>query len=126
MDPASERDIAALQGIWEQTALEADGVTDPTDSYGTDLLTTFAGHEFTVRAPDGTIVLAGTFTLDASTDPRSITWIDSMGADRGKQLPAIYTLDGDRFTFIAGEEDAPRPQVFETAPGQTMRTMRRR
>ncbi len=123
---ASERDIADLQGVWEQIGLEADGTVDPPDSYGSDLLTTFDGNRFVVRAVDGTVVLAGTFTLDASTSPRSITWIDSMGADTGKQLPAIYRLEGDHFVFIAGNEGAPRPQAFETGPNQTMRTMRRR
>jgi uncharacterized protein (TIGR03067 family) len=125
MDHASERDIAGLQGVWEQIGLEVDGVSDPPDSYGTDLLTTFADHQFTVRAPDGTIVLAGSFTLDASTVPKSITWVDSMGDDLGKQLPAIYELEGDHFKFIAGNEDKPRPQVFKTVAGQTMRTFRR-
>jgi uncharacterized protein (TIGR03067 family) len=121
----SERDIATLQGRWEQTALEVDGVSDPVDSYGSDLVTTFAGTEFTVRAPDGTVVLAGAFTLDASTTPKSITWIDSMGEDTGKQLPAIYVLEPDHFRFIAGNEGAPRPVEFNTIPGQTMRTFRR-
>src|SRR4051812_45816895 len=97
---ASEHDIAALQGTWTQTALEVDGVVNPVDSYGTDLRTTFAGMQWTVRAPDGTIVLAGAFTLDASTEPKSIDWLDSMGDDAGKTLPAIYTLDGDRFVFV--------------------------
>ena len=126
MDQASERDIARLQGVWEQVGLEVDGVSDPPDSYGSDLLTTFADNQFTVRAPDGTVVLAGSFTLDASTVPKSITWVDSMGDDVGKQLPAIYTLEHDRFVFIAGDEGKPRPQVFKTVPGQTMRILRRR
>ena len=119
----SDRDIAALQGRWEQTGLEVDGVIDPPDSFGVDLRTTIAGLEFTVRAPDGTVVLAGAFELDASTEPKSIDWIDSMGEDTGKRLRAIYTLDGDRFVFNVGGE--VRPTIFKTVVGQTMRTMRR-
>ncbi len=64
------------------------------------------------------------FTLDASTDPKSINWIDSMGDDAGKTLPAIYMLEGDRFVFVAGNEGEPRPTVFETVPGQTLRAFR--
>lgn len=126
MDPGSERDIAALQGDWEQVALEVDGIANPPDDYGTDLVTTFTGRQFVVRAVDGTVVLAGAFTVDASTTPRSITWVDSMGTDAGKALPAIYILDGDTFTFVAGDEGAPRPQRFVTTLGQTMRILRRR
>lgn len=72
--------------------------------------------------PDGTLLLAGNFTLDASTTPKSITWIDSMGADQGKQLPASYQLEGDRFVFIAGDEGCDRPKEFRTQKGETMRT----
>ncbi|MBA3463358.1 MAG: TIGR03067 domain-containing protein [Deltaproteobacteria bacterium] len=126
MDRASERDIAALQGDWNQINLEADGVSNPPDDYGTDLVTTFTGNQFVVRAVDGTVVLVGAFTLDASTTPKSVTWVDSIGADAGKSLPAIYILDGDTFKFIVGAEGAPRPQVFRTIHGQTMRTLRRR
>ena len=123
----TDQDIAALQGSWEQVDLEADGVTNPPDMHGArGALTTFAGHHFEVRSLDGTILLSGTFTLDASTRPRSVTWIDSMGEDMGRPLPAIYTLDGDRFVFIAGDEGTPRPRRFKTTAGQTMRTFVRR
>lgn len=123
----SERDLAALQGAWEQVGHEADGVLDPPDSHGAPgALTTFSGNRFSVRTVDGTLLLAGELTLDASTTPRSITWVDSMGADLGKQLPASYLLDGDHFVFIAADEGAPRPTVFQTEPGQTMRTFARR
>jgi len=123
----SERDLAALQGSWEQVGLEADGISDPPDIHGgPGALTTFLGDQFAVRSVDGDLLLAGTFTLDATTTPKSITWIDSMGPDMGKHLPASYKLDGDDFVFIAGDEGAPRPIVFETVPGQTMRTFVRR
>ena len=117
----SERDIAALQGRWEQTGLEVDGVIDPPDAYGTDLRTTIAEDRFTVHAPDGTVVLAGAFMIDASTEPKSIDWIDSMGEDIGVRLRAIYTLDGDRFVFNVGGD--VRPTVFKTVVGQTMRAL---
>jgi uncharacterized protein (TIGR03067 family) len=124
---STERDLAALQGVWQQVGLEVDGVADPPDSYSAPgALTTFTGNQFAVRAVDGTLLLAGTFTLDATTTPRSVTWIDSMGPDTGKQLPSSYLLDGDHFVFIAGDEGAPRPTVFRTGPGQTMRTFARR
>ena len=125
-DTASARDIAALQGTWRQVSLEVDGVANPPESYGTDLVTTFTGDQFVVHDGAGTVVLAGTFTLDATTVPKSINWIDSMGPDTGKVLPAIYVLDGDTFTFIASDEGAPRPTRFQTGAGETMRSFARR
>lgn len=123
----AERDLAALQGTWEQVAFEEDGVVDPPDMHGAPgALTLIEGRQFTVRSTEGHVLLKGSFMLDASITPKAITWIDAMGADEGKQLPASYVLDGDRFVFIAGNEGDPRPTAFRTEPGQTMRSFVRR
>ena len=119
---ADARDLAALQGGWEQIAFEADGRLDAPDSAGAaHALTTIRGDHFAVHTRAGQLLLEGRFLLDASTTPRSITWIDAIGADAGKQLPASYRLEGDRFVFIA-DEGMPRPLEFRTTPGLTMRS----
>lgn len=121
------RDQAALQGTWEQVSVEVDGVVDPPDAYAArGTLTIILGDTFRVQAADGRRLLHGRFELDATRVPKSITWIDAIGADRDKRLPAIYVLDGDHFTFIAADADAPRPTVFRTVPGLTMRRFVRR
>ncbi|HMH64768.1 MAG TPA: TIGR03067 domain-containing protein [Rhizomicrobium sp.] len=89
-------------------------------------LTTFHQNRFAVWSAKGVMLLEGRFELDASTDPKTVNWIDAMGPDAGKILPAIYKLDGDHFVFIAGDEGAPRPTEFRTGPGQTMRSFVRR
>lgn len=123
----SQRDLTLLQGVWEQTRLEADGLVNPPDDLGAPgALTTIAGSTFSVRTIEGSLLLEGAFVLDASTTPKSIIWIDSIGDDKGKSLPASYTLDDERFEFIAGNEGAPRPTEFRTEVGQTMRTFVRR
>jgi uncharacterized protein (TIGR03067 family) len=119
----SRHDLALLQGVWEQVGMEENGVRDPYDEHGAPgALTTIAGNHFSVHTVEGVLLLEGAFTLDASTTPRSITWIDAIGADRGKLLPASYTLDDGHFQFIAGDEGGPRPVEFRTTAGQTMRT----
>jgi hypothetical protein len=53
--------------------LEADGISDPPDIHGAPgALATILDDQFSVRTLDGRLLLAGTFTLDASTTPRSI------------------------------------------------------
>lgn len=117
------RDLARLQGVWKQVRMEADGVVDPPDEYGVPgALTTIDGMHFCVRTPDGQLLLEGAFSLDASTSPRSITWVDAIGDDQGVPLPASYTLDDEHFEFIAANADAPRPTEFRTVSGLTMRT----
>ncbi|WPN95978.1 TIGR03067 domain-containing protein [Pseudomonas sp. MUP55] len=127
MSSASVTDFHALQGVWEQTALEDNGVLNPADAHSAPgAITTIREDTFEVVTLDGDILLAGHFVLDADTTPKSITWIDAIGEDAGKSLPASYRLEGDDFVFIAVDEGMPRPTVFSTGPGQTMRTFVRR
>ncbi len=127
MSRHSGQDVAALQGSWEQVALEVDGISNPPDDLSPPgMVTTFRNNHFAVHTAEGVVLLEGSFALDASADPKAITWIDAIGPDAGKQLPAIYQLEGDTFTFIAADEDAPRPTVFRTGAGQTMRSFVRR
>jgi len=120
-------DVQALQGAWEQTSLEDNGVLNPADAHSAPgALTTITDDRFEVRTTSGEVLLAGRFSLDSSTVPKTITWIDSIGEDAGKHLPASYRLDRDEFVFIAADEGMPRPTTFSTGPGQTMRTFVRR
>lgn len=122
----SEHDLAALQGSWEQIDFEDNGVSNPPDIYGAaGAICRFRDQHFEVRTVEGEILLEGSFELDASTTPKSVTWVDSIGADAGKALLASYQLDGDRFVFIAADEGMDRPQIFRTSPGLTMRTFAR-
>ena len=123
----STADLAMLHGTWEQVSMEEDGVFNPPDTHGAPgAKMTIIGNSFSVTLENGHVLLTGIFELDASTEPKSITWIDSIGPDAGKRLPASYILDGDRFVFIAADEGAPRPTEFRTMPGLTMRSFVRR
>ncbi|MBK5477080.1 TIGR03067 domain-containing protein [Pseudomonas sp. 13B_2.1_Bac1] len=127
MSSISDPDFLALQGAWEQTSLEDNGVLNPPDAHtAPGAITTITGEHFEVKTVSGEVLLAGRFSLDSTTVPKSITWVDSMGEDAGKQLPASYRLEGDEFVFIAADESMPRPLSFSTGPGQTMRTFVRR
>lgn len=127
MSSISDPDFQALQGAWEQTSLEDSGVLNPVDAHSAPgAITTITDDRFEVKTVDGDVLLAGRFFLDSTTVPKSITWVDSIGDDAGKQLPASYHLEGDEFVFIAADESMPRPITFSTGPGQTMRTFVRR
>jgi len=124
---SSRQDLAALQGQWEQVGFEEGGLPDQQDEHGgMGAITTIEGCRFVVHAIRGELLLEGTFTLDATVSPKAITWMDAVGVDAGKHLPASYVLDGDRFVFIAADEGAPRPTVFRTEPGQVMRSFVRK
>src|SRR5229473_5119558 len=81
----SSADLEALQGCWEQVYLEVDGIANPPDEHtAPGALATISGNDFFVRRTSGEVLLQGVFELNASTSPKSITWIDSIGADAGK------------------------------------------
>ena len=123
---ATERDLALLQGVWRQVRFEENGVVDPPDIHGgMGALTTIEDRQFSVRTTAGELLLEGRFELDASTGPRSITWIDAIGPDAGQRLPASYCLDGDSFVFIAADAGMQRPTDFRTGLGQTLREFAR-
>jgi uncharacterized protein (TIGR03067 family) len=104
---------------------EENGVLNPPDAHGAPgAITTFNQNHFAVRTTDGALLLEGTFELNAAA--KTVDWTDTMGADAGETLPAIYKLDGDRFVFIAADAGAPRPTEFRTRAGQTMRSFVRR
>jgi uncharacterized protein (TIGR03067 family) len=113
-------DLAQLQGRWRQVAGEVDGVASIGDEYGAvgSLVTTFTGTHFVVHHDDGRVVLEGDFEIDPSA--QTIDWIDSIGPDAGKRLPAIYRLDDDTFVFVAADGD--RPRSFTTTSGQVLRS----
>lgn len=123
MNKESEADLNLLQGSWSQTYLEADGVVEPPDDeHSADgAVTIFEGQEFRVLAPDNTLLLKGSFSLDATTEPKAITWVDAIGEDAGRALPSIYHLTETTFKFIAADEGQPRPEAFKTQQGLTMR-----
>lgn len=127
MTSIPDSDYQALQGTWQQISLEDSGVLNSPDAHSAPgAITTLTDDHFEVLTVDGKRLLAGRFFLDSTTHPKSITWIDAMGDDAGKLLPASYRLEGDEFVFIAADEGMPRPCVFSTGPGQTMRTFVRR
>lgn len=119
----SEDDLARLQGQWRQIGYERDGIVDPQDDEADwSPLSTFIGNRFVVTIADGSTPIAGTFRLDPTSQPKSIDWTDTHGADAGKTFLAIYTLEGDDFRFCAAMEGRPRPTRFATEEGQVLRT----
>lgn len=121
------RDLRRLQGEWMQVRFEENGIQDaPDDHSAPGAVLTIRGETFHVAVPGGAPILEGRFVLDAATAPKSITWIDATGADAGKPLPAIYTLDDTTFTFLAADADMARPDAFGAGPGLTLRSFERR
>jgi uncharacterized protein (TIGR03067 family) len=119
---AVAEELRKLQGTWRQVAYERGGVKSPIDEEaGWSPRVTFTGDAFVVTLADGSVPIRGTFHLDPTRSPKTVDWMDSIGEDAGKVIPAIYELEGDRFTFCAASPGLPRPTEFRTGPGQVLR-----
>ena len=117
-----EADLRFLQGRWTQVAFEENGATDAPDAHGSPkAVTTIAGQTFHVAVPGEKALIEGSFTIDGSASPKRIDWIDSIGDDAGKLIPAIYELEGDSFRFAAADADMTRPEDFSGGQGITIR-----
>ena len=59
----------------------------------------------------------GTYTLDATTKPKSITVTGTEGPNNGKTFPAIYELEGDTLRICYDLSGAKRPTEFKSVAG---------
>ena len=66
---------------------------NPVDAHSAPgAITTIVDDRFEVTTVSGEVLLEGRFFLDGTTVPKSITWVDAIGEDAGKHLPASYHL----------------------------------
>ena len=123
---AVAEEMSKLQGTWKQIVYERDGVREPPDEQGWEPTVAIVGDRFVVTLADGSTPIRGRYRLDPSADPKRIDWLDEVGEDAGKTIPAIYFLEGDRFVFCAAyTQGLERPTEFRTGPGQVLRDSRR-
>lgn len=117
-----ETDLKQFQGRWRQVRFEENGIVDPADTHGAhDAIMTIVGETFHVAVPGEEALIEGRFVIEDDASPKRIDWIDSIGSDAGKRLPAIYTLSQNTFEFAAADADMERPQDFTGGSGITIR-----
>lgn len=117
----TDKDLALLQGTWQQVGHEANGTHCAPDEFS-DAVTKFDGNEYTVVRPDGTMLVKGTIRIDATTIPRQAVFVREAGLDKGRIFPAIYRVSGDSFVLAAANDDrASAPTDFRTEIGQFLR-----
>lgn len=126
MEDRTSLDLKTLQGRWSQVRFEENGFVEPSDSHSAPgAIMTVLDTSFHVGVPGQDTILEGTFALDATTSPKTITWTDAIGDDAGKSFSAIYELSDIHFIFVAADEDMPTPTDFSTGPGLTLRSFTR-
>jgi uncharacterized protein (TIGR03067 family) len=59
----------------------------------------------------------GIYTLDSTTQPKSMTVTGTDGVNRGKTFPAIYELNGDTLRICYDLSGVKRPTEFKSVAG---------
>ena len=107
-------DAQAVQGCWKPAAAElASQPMPPAVVQSIRLKLDHGKYEvFVGDKPD-----RGTYTLDAATQPKSITVTGTEGPNQGKTFPAIYELKGDTLRICYDLSGAQRATKFKALAG---------
>jgi uncharacterized protein (TIGR03067 family) len=107
-------DAKAIQGSWTPVKAELGGqpMADAVLKTISLKLTNGKYDVYVGGQPDN-----GTYTLDDTTKPKSITVTGTDGPNRGKTFPAIYELNGDTLRICYDLSGAKRPAEFKSLAG---------
>jgi uncharacterized protein (TIGR03067 family) len=111
---ATKNDREALQGGWAATGGEAEGQPLDPDALK-QIRVVFDGDEAAFHPKKDKS--RTTFKLDPAAAPRGITLTAEDGPDKGKSIPGIYQLEGDRLKLcVALKPGAAAPREFAAPP----------
>src|SRR5260221_4964176 len=109
-----DRDAKAVQGTWKPVKAELAGqpMADAVMKSISLKLDHGKYEVFVGDAPD-----RGTYTLDSTTKPKSMTITGTEGPNNGKTFPAIYEVQADTLRICYDLSGAKRPTEFKTMAG---------
>ena len=110
-------DAKAVQGSW--TPAKADLVGQPmTEAVLKTISLKLDNGKYEVSVggnPD-----KGTYTLDSTSKPKSMTITGTEGPNNGRTFPAIFELEGDTLRICYDLSGAKRPTEFKSVAGTTL------
>src|SRR5262249_46091243 len=105
--------LAPLQGTWEIVSFEKDGSAAPQDDIA-GLTVMITGSEYKLINKDN--VSKGTFSVDASKEPKQMDVQHQTESGDSQSLPSIYEVTGDTLRVCYNPEGGARPTSFTTKP----------
>lgn len=112
---AVKKDLARLQGEWTMVSGSADGQSMP-EEMRKEMKRVCKGNETTTTL-SGRVYLQAKISLDPAKKPKAIDYEMTEGPTKGKTQLGIYEVDGDTFKSCFSKPGDPRPQNFESKPG---------
>jgi uncharacterized protein (TIGR03067 family) len=110
-----KEELKKFEGTWVRVSAETNGKEAPKEVLK-GITMTFAGDKFTIKVADTERVIAGTFRIDPSKDPKEYDATASL-AGRERTTVGIYQFDGDRLKVCYTPEGGKRPKEFSSKGG---------
>ena len=110
----SSDDAKSVQGSWTPVKAKFGG-QPMTDAVLKSISLKLGSGKYEVSV--GGIPDNGTYALDPTSDPKSMTVTGTEGPNRGKTFPAIYELNGDTLRICYDLSGAKRPTEFLSIAG---------
>jgi uncharacterized protein (TIGR03067 family) len=110
----SPDDAKAVQGSWKPARAELAG-QPMTDAVLKSISLKLENGKYEVLVSDKPD--RGTYALDSTSKPKSMTITGTEGPNAGKTFPAIYELNGDTLRICYDLSGAKRPTEFKSVAG---------
>jgi uncharacterized protein (TIGR03067 family) len=110
----SPDDATAVQGSWTPAKAELAG-QPMTDDVFKSISLKLENGKYEVLV--GVLPDKGTYTIDSTTKPKSMTITGTDGPNNGKTFPAIYELKGDTLRICYDLSGAKHPTEFKSIAG---------
>ena len=111
-DPSNEN-LAALNGRWTSDSAVKAGEAYP-DNIRKSIRLVLSRGKYTATV--GEDVDEGTYKIDDSESPKTITFVVTKGPNKGKTIQGIYELDKASLRICCDMSGKARPTKFESKP----------
>jgi len=111
-DPSNEN-LAALNGRWTSESAVKAGEAYP-DNIRKSIRLVLSRGKYTATV--GEDVDEGTYKIDDSENPKTITFVVTKGPNKGKTIQGIYELDKASLRICCDMSGKTRPTKFESKP----------
>jgi uncharacterized protein (TIGR03067 family) len=112
-DPKQPSADQTLSGRWAPESAVMAGKAFP-DEVRKSISLVLSNGKYTVKVGDQ--VDEGTYTVDATKTPKTITIVGSKGPNKGKTIPGIYELDKGTLRVCYDMSGKAHPADFESKP----------
>jgi uncharacterized protein (TIGR03067 family) len=107
--------VTELEGEWEMTSAVFNGI--PMDPNLVKWCKRITRGNVTKVVAGPQVFLNATFSLDHSTNPQSIDYVNLEGASKGKAQAGIFSLHGGELKTCMAAPGEKRPNDFSSHPG---------